>query len=170
MSNERQVPPDAMRVDHTAAQRLLARAAELDAFPESSSIAELRQAAREAGISSAAFEAALRELGEENGVSVYDETAAQSPAPLLEIPAQEGRGKRRMLRALAAAAVVVAVVLAVGAGVAGLSRERSVPVSVVPHTTRAVRAEAPRVIISKPLYDEVQRAMREAAAQPSPKR
>lgn len=51
--------PDLERVPSTVAERILARASELDA--NSAQVAELRSAAAEAGISSSAFDAALAE-------------------------------------------------------------------------------------------------------------
>lgn len=60
---------ESTRVSEPAAARLLARASELDvAFRGNVAIAELRAAALEAGISQAAFEAALAELQAEDVV------------------------------------------------------------------------------------------------------
>ena len=55
-------PIDELRVRDDVAQRLLARAVELDAEGGLASVGQLRRAADEAGISPAAFEAALQEL------------------------------------------------------------------------------------------------------------
>jgi hypothetical protein len=139
MSNERQASQDAMRVDNGAAQRLLARAAELDALTDSTSIAELRQAAREAGISTIAFEAALRELRDDRGIAGRDDVPA-SPAATISWRTRSMMGDRRrwMLRALTAATVLVAV----GAAAAGLRRAHPVPAAGHPHTVRAVGARA----------------------------
>jgi|GEM_PF-6708207 len=54
--------PDLERVPSTVAERILARASELDA--NSAQVAELRNAAAEAGISASAFDAALAEYRE----------------------------------------------------------------------------------------------------------
>ena len=55
---------DPQRIPSAAVERLLARAAELDAVDASAvSVDELRSAAVDAGIKSQAFDAALRELG-----------------------------------------------------------------------------------------------------------
>ncbi|MDQ8165985.1 MAG: hypothetical protein P3A28_09565 [Gemmatimonadota bacterium] len=54
--------PDLERVPSTVAERILARASELDA--NSAHVAELRSAAAEAGISASAFDAALAEYRE----------------------------------------------------------------------------------------------------------
>ena len=57
---------DAERLPEDAARRLLARASELEAARGAElSVAELREAAREAGIAPAAFEQALAELRDE---------------------------------------------------------------------------------------------------------
>ena len=60
MSSDRD--PNAIRLPDDVAQRLLARATELDDRSGRTSIDQLRRAANEAGISPAAFEAALAEL------------------------------------------------------------------------------------------------------------
>ena len=69
------------RLSDDAAHRLLARAIELDQSQDSeTSVAQLREAAREAGISSAAFDNALRELiatGSDRGVSERRSTAEE---------------------------------------------------------------------------------------------
>lgn len=57
---------EAERLPEDAARRLLARASELEAARSTElSVAELREAAREAGIAPAAFEQALAELRDE---------------------------------------------------------------------------------------------------------
>lgn len=59
--------PDAERLSADAARRLLARASELEAARVTDlSVAELREAAREAGIAPSAFEQALAELRARN--------------------------------------------------------------------------------------------------------
>lgn len=60
MSSDRD--PNAIRLPDDVAQRLLARATELDDRSGRTSIDQLRRAATEAGISPAAFETALAEL------------------------------------------------------------------------------------------------------------
>lgn len=60
---ERDQPRDAERLPEEAARRLLARASELEAARNAElSVADLREAAREAGIAPGAFEQALAEL------------------------------------------------------------------------------------------------------------
>ena len=61
--NERDHTRDAERLTEEAARRLLARASELEAARGAElSVGELREAAREAGITSGAFEEALAEF------------------------------------------------------------------------------------------------------------
>ena len=65
---------DAVRLSEDAAAMLLARASELDAATaDQASIAELRQAARNAGIAPEAFEQALSEFHAANSVHVSNE-------------------------------------------------------------------------------------------------
>ena len=60
---ERNHPRDAERLPEEAARRLLQRASELEAARSAQvSVAELREAAREAGITPGAFEQALAEF------------------------------------------------------------------------------------------------------------
>jgi hypothetical protein len=60
---ERNEARDAERLPETAARRLLERASELEAARSAElSVAELREAAREAGITPTAFEQALAEI------------------------------------------------------------------------------------------------------------
>lgn len=92
-----QPPPE--RLPEPAAERLLARASELDADRRAgSAVADLRAAAAEAGISAHAFDEALAELNEDGSASVAD------------VQAKRRRGSRK--RALN---VAVATLLAVGA-------------------------------------------------------
>jgi len=73
---ERDQARDAERVPEETARRLLARATELDAARLTElSVAQLRDAAREAGIAPAAFEQALAEL------RARDHAPAAGPAP-----------------------------------------------------------------------------------------
>jgi membrane-bound lytic murein transglycosylase B len=68
--------PEAVRLSDDAAAMLLARASQLDAAAaDQTSIAELRQAARNAGIAPEAFEQALSEFHAANAV------AAPNPPP-----------------------------------------------------------------------------------------
>ena len=68
---------DAVRLSEDAAAMLLARASQLDAATaDQASIAELRQAARNAGIAPEAFEQALSEFHAANAV-----TGASEPKP-----------------------------------------------------------------------------------------
>jgi hypothetical protein len=101
--------PNAIRLPDDVAQRLLARATELDERNGRTSIDQLRRAATEAGISPAAFEAALAELARgELG------RPAAATAPAIDV-----RGSwvtspfRRGL--LVAAAALAAILIAVGA-------------------------------------------------------
>ena len=73
---ERDQARDAERLPEEAARRLLTRASELEAARGAElSVAELREAAREAGIAPGAFEQALAEL------RARDPAAAAGPAP-----------------------------------------------------------------------------------------
>ena len=91
-----------IRVDDHAAARLLARAGEIDAQRGSSSLAELRQAAVEAGIAGASFDAAAAELSDESSA----------------MPATTGEGGRHLGRRLVRAGVVaLAAALALAGGV-----------------------------------------------------
>jgi hypothetical protein len=73
---ERNQPRDADRLPEEAARRLLERASQLEAARSTElSVAELREAAREAGITPDAFEQALAEL------RARDSAAAARPAP-----------------------------------------------------------------------------------------
>jgi hypothetical protein len=73
---ERDQTRDAERLPEKAARQLLARASELEAARVAEvSVAELREAAREAGIAPGAFEQALAEL------RAGDPGAALGPAP-----------------------------------------------------------------------------------------
>jgi hypothetical protein len=95
---ERDQPRDAERLPEEAARRLLARASELEAarFAEPS-IAELREAAREAGIAPSAFEQALAEL------RARDFAVAAVPAPI----------RRRRLTRFWPAALILAALLSI---------------------------------------------------------
>ena len=65
---------DAVRLSEDAAATLLARASQLDAATaDRATIAELRQAARNAGIAPEAFEQALSEFHAANAVAVLNE-------------------------------------------------------------------------------------------------
>jgi hypothetical protein len=92
---------EAVRLPEDAARRLIARATELDArLATESSIADLRDAARQAGISDEAFQRAL------------DEVRSESAKPVV---AQAGRGTfapRRFLK-LAIVLLVIGAALAV---------------------------------------------------------
>jgi hypothetical protein len=81
---ERNEPRDAERLPAETARRLLARASELEAARGSElSIAELREAAREAGIAPAAFDQALTELRERD--SALHTGSPPSPSGLRRI-------------------------------------------------------------------------------------
>ena len=73
---ERDQAHDAERLPEEAARRLLTRASELEAARGAElSVAELREAAREAGIAPGAFEQALAEL------RAHNPAAVATPAP-----------------------------------------------------------------------------------------
>jgi hypothetical protein len=75
---DRDQPRDAERLPEEAARRLLARASELEAKRSSElTVAELREAAREAGIAPGAFEQALAELRSRQSVAL----TAGAPVP-----------------------------------------------------------------------------------------
>ncbi len=75
---ERDQARDAERMPEDAARRLLARASELEAARGAElSVAELREAAREAGIAPGAFDQALAELRSRDPAA----RAAAGPAP-----------------------------------------------------------------------------------------
>lgn len=103
MSTDRD--PNAIRLPDDVAQRLLARATELDERGGRTSIDQLRRAATEAGISPAAFETALAELARGElgrpGAAAIDVRGSWVTSPL-----------RRVL--LIAAAAVALLLLGVG--------------------------------------------------------
>jgi len=95
---ERNQARDAERLPEAAARRLLERASELEAARGAElSVAQLREAAREAGITPGAFEQALAEYRE----TASSPTAVATPAP------------RRRLARLWPAALVLAALLSV---------------------------------------------------------
>ena len=84
---------DSVRLDEAAARRLLERATELDAkLVSQSTVADLREAARGAGISEEAFQRALAEVRQESA----------GPAPAAAPP----RSRRKLILALAATLIV----------------------------------------------------------------
>jgi len=105
MSTDRD--PNAIRLPDDVAQRLLARATELDERGGRTSIDQLRRAATEAGISPAAFEAALAELAR-------GELGRPAPAAGIDV---RGSWVTSPLRRglLVAVAAIAAILLAVGA-------------------------------------------------------
>ena len=95
---ERNQARDAERLPEEVARQLLARAGELEAAHGAElSVAELREAAREAGIAPGAFEQALAELRARDAAPIAG--AAVSP------------GRRRSLARFWPAALVVAALL-----------------------------------------------------------
>lgn len=99
MNNRHPVRPDSEVLSEPVRTRLLERASELDAaYRAGGTVAELRAAAMEAGISAPAFDAALAEL------------RAAEQAPLVETTA----APRRRSRPWAAVAAALAAVIAVG--------------------------------------------------------
>lgn len=104
------LPPDRELLTQAAARQLLERAGEIDA--DSTSVDALRAAAREAGISEAAFEAALIELRSRRG-------------EVVEPSSTRSRRKRYLLAAvavvtLAASAVFVVIPTRAGRAQAGM--------------------------------------------------
>ncbi len=74
MTSQSGQEPEAIRLSEDAAAMLLARASQLDAATAGrASIAELRQAARNAGIAPEAFEQALSEFHAANAVTMPNE-------------------------------------------------------------------------------------------------
>ena len=72
--------PDAVRLSEDAAAMLLARASQLDAATANHvSIAELRQAARTAGIAPEAFEQALAEFRSANAIASLPKQSPKRP-------------------------------------------------------------------------------------------
>ena len=105
MDHLRRIDPDAEVLSDRTAERLLARASELDAVRKAgATVAELRAAAAEAGIANDVFDAALAELRDE----------AQMPVPVAPRVPMLQRQRRWAL------AVTAAVLMAVG--VAGVAR------------------------------------------------
>lgn len=80
MTAKHPAPPELERVPARVAEKLLARASELDA--NSSQVAELRKAATEAGISPAAFDAALAEYRTESNAVAAPAVRAPRPSRL----------------------------------------------------------------------------------------
>ena len=99
--------PNAIRLPDDVAQRLLARATELDDRSGRTSIDQLRRAATEAGISPAAFETALAELAR-------GELGRTSAAPGIAVRGSWVTNPLRRTLIVVAAAISV-LVLAVGA-------------------------------------------------------
>jgi hypothetical protein len=86
MADKRDGEMEAVRLPEDAARRLIARATELDArLQTESSIADLRDAARQAGISDEAFQRAL------------DEVRAESAKPV-SAPAQQAHVRPRFIK------------------------------------------------------------------------
>jgi hypothetical protein len=97
---ERDQARDAERLPEEAARRVLERASELEAGRSAElSVAELREAAREAGIAPVAFEQALAEY------------RAADPASLVEAAPSPGRRLARFWPAALGLAVLVSVLV-----------------------------------------------------------
>ncbi len=115
---------ESVRLDESAARRLIERATELDArLASESTVAELRDAARSAGISEEAFNRALTEVRHE--------------APLTnQVNSQSSRSvtRRRVVLAIAAA-------LLIGAGALLLGRSVPAPIE---QRARAAPLPVPR--------------------------
>lgn len=99
---------DAIRLPDDVAQRLLARATELDERRGRTSIDQLRRAASEAGISPAAFDTALAELARGE--------LGRSPSGRVALPGPRGQWVTSPLRRrlLVAGAVIAAALVALG--------------------------------------------------------
>jgi hypothetical protein len=97
---ERRDGLDSVRLDESAARRLIERATELDAkLASESTIADLREAARGAGISEEAFQRALAEV---------DSGHSSALAPV-DLEFRHKRLRRLVMSAVVAGVVVVAV-------------------------------------------------------------
>ena len=121
-----QARPDMERLDEAAARRLIERATELDARMKSqSTVADLREAARGAGISDEAFQWALSEVRE----GQHPDTRA-----LQDISRQHRRMKR---------AIAIGVTLVVGGTLALFALGRSVAPVRPPVEERIVAPAAP---------------------------
>ena len=155
---------------HAVAERLLARASVLDATNASgSTVAALRAAAMEAGISAGAFDAALAEVREE-----------RAPAPAPEAGARPRRGVRMWAIAAAIVAVLAGVRLVVPAGPdyapaapplpmveepvllqclsPGEAAELIRPFLDLPQNSVEYRREAPRVLTIRGTPDQIETA------------
>jgi hypothetical protein len=153
------------------AERLLGRASELDAVRTAvSSVADLRAAAGEAGISAPAFDAALAELHEDSG-GVEREIGRQPPL----------RSRRWALSGLVAALFAAGALFVTlqraptggdaTAGTPGIEEALLLhcvspaeaaalirPILSLPWNTIVVREEAPRVLTLRATPDQLQRA------------
>ena len=118
---------ESVRLDESAAHRLIERATELDArLASESTVAELRDAARSAGISEEAFNRALREVRQEA------QPAMVPVDPSLSTPGM----KRRVVLA-----IVAAVLLAAGLVLFGRTVPSPMKSPAQPTPTAAPRAE-----------------------------
>lgn len=166
-SSERHSEP----LSDAEAERLLGRASELDAVRTAvSSVADLRAAAGEAGISAPAFDAALAELHEDSG-GVEREIGRQPPR----------RSRRWALSGLVAALFAAGALLVTlqraptggdaTAGAPGIEEALLLhcvspaeaaalirPILSLPWNTIVVREEAPRVLTLRATPDQLQRA------------
>lgn len=135
MSSPDRTPLDQLRLSEEAARRLLDRASELDAARgRTLTVAHLREAAHEAGISVHAFDAALLEMEQ------------ASPVPATPTPVPAMRPRRRAARRFG---LVVGV--AAAAAMLGVLGSRLVVSS---ETSRIV--EAPVEVIVTPSSADVQ--------------
>ena len=136
---------DQLRLSDAAARRLLARASELDvAHGRMVTISNLREAAIEAGISTQAFDAALREL--------QQQSAAQSVAAAAQARAAGPRW--RHARTASRVAVAVAVVLLI-LGARFVSRARvpeptSTEITVTPSSVPTTEVRVDTVVVGSP--------------------
>ena len=109
---------ESVRLDESAARRLIERATELDArLASESTVAELRDAARSAGISDEAFNRALREVRQEAQPSLIPVD------PSLSTPGM----KRRVVLAIVAAVLLAAGLVVFGRTVPSPIESRSQP-------------------------------------------
>lgn len=129
-----------VRLNEDAARRLIQRATELDASLSSqSSVAELREAARGAGISDEAFQRALDEVRA---------SAALAPTVRIVYPVKSSR-------TVVATVMVVLIVLLVGLAAMVRTRPRQVdavpqaPQQVAPTPAPAVAPPTPKVTTKK---------------------
>jgi hypothetical protein len=125
---------ESVRLDDSAARRLIERATELDArLASESTVAELRDAARSAGISDEAFNRALREVRQEAHPTFVPVD------PSLSTPGM----KRRVALAIVAAVLLAAGLVMFGRATPSPVERRAQPTPVVAPVAEPTPAPAP---------------------------